>query len=279
MSLSRARVFVVTVLLAVVSALLVGAVSGTAMTAAGATTHGPLVHAPGVPKVGSYNWSGYAVTSTTTPFNYVHSRWVVPAITCYGVKNQDTSNWVGLDGATNGTVEQDGTGAACKGPNHETPIYYAWYELYPANSVTVFKVAPGDTVDSYVQYVNGQFTLGVSDLTSGRTATHSATCSACARSSAEWIIERPATCKSVDPLSGCQITELANFGSTTMSQNTASQDGGKVSAITAFGQRLRIDIVDPEKSGLVALDDTGPLGGFSFTVTWLANGKPVPITL
>ena len=107
-----------------------------------AVQHG--VSNAGVPTI-SENWSGYAVTSTKK-FNYVSAEFVQPAVTCPGVKKQYTSNWVGLDGFNDETVEQDGTFAYCGGPNWTTPKYEAWYEMYPAGSVGVFKVKPGDTM-------------------------------------------------------------------------------------------------------------------------------------
>jgi len=89
---------------------------------------GPMIRAaaPGnssIPTI-SENWSGYAATSGKK-FNYVHSTFVQPAITCPGVKNEWTSNWVGLDGFDNATVEQDGTFAHCGGSQSTTPVYKA----------------------------------------------------------------------------------------------------------------------------------------------------------
>ncbi len=100
----------------------------------------------------------------------MHSTFVQPAITCPGVKNEWTSNWVGLDGFNNATVEQDGTFAHCGGPQSTKPVYKAWYEMYPANSVNVFTVHPGDVIDTAVSYAHGQFSLTVSDLTTGKSA-------------------------------------------------------------------------------------------------------------
>ena len=272
MSLLIARRTLLSLLLIVAAALV-------SPVAASASQHsGPMLRARGIPAVGSLNWSGYAVTKSDAPFTYVHSRFVQPSITCYGVKDQVMSAWVGLDGYDNGTVEQDGIAAACKGPHHLTPVYYGWYEMYPENSVAVFPVTPGDVIDTVVSYAGGTFSLTVSDLTSGRSKTHMATCAECGRTSAEWIVERPASCKTVDPFSGCFIDALANFGSVTMTQNTVQVAGGKVSAITAY-PRHKMVIVDPESTGLKQLDAVSALGGQSFTIGWLANGKPVPIEL
>jgi len=104
--------------------------------------------AAGLPTT-SINWSGYAVTAQA-PFTDVSATWVQPAITCSGnEKYVITSNWVGLDGFTDQTVEQDGTDAKCFAAS-DTPKYQAWYEMYPAGSVNVFGVQPGDTISASV---------------------------------------------------------------------------------------------------------------------------------
>ena len=188
---------------------------------------GPIVRAvaPGnssIPTI-SLNWSGYAATSAKK-FTYVHSTFVQPAITCPGVKNEWTSNWVGLDGFNNATVEQDGTFAHCGGPQSTAPVYQAWYEMYPAGSVNVFRVQPGDVIDTSVTYTHGKFSLTVSDLTTGKTATDVAACASCQRASAEWIIERPALCNNA--LTKCFLTRLADFGTSTMGGTEAQVAGG-----------------------------------------------------
>jgi hypothetical protein len=135
-----------------------GAVTATAATSTAMVPGGaPMVRAaasgPGVPTI-SENWSGYAATSTKK-FTYVHSEFVQPAVKCPGVKDQFTSNWVGLDGFADNTVEQDGTFAFCGGPTSTTPEYVAWYEMFPAGSVEVFPVKPGDVIDASVDYTAG----------------------------------------------------------------------------------------------------------------------------
>jgi hypothetical protein len=248
---------------------------------------GPLVHPVGdlTPQTSttttiSENWSGYAVAGNKT-YNYVHSSFVQPTITCPGVADQWTSNWVGLDGYNDSTVEQDGTAAWCGGTGHTTPKYEAWYEMYPANSVNVFVVHPGDIIDASVSYSasTGEFTLTVSDLSTGKTATDSATCSSCARSSAEWIIERPALCNNAG--TSCFLTEMADFGTTTMSGDEATADGGSLKGVGGFNN-YAIDCVNPDANGdggFYSLDTVGPVSGKSFTATWQEPGTTVPISL
>jgi hypothetical protein len=229
------------------------------------------------PTIISKNWSGYAATAASR-FTYVHSRFVEPRLTCTGAPNRWTSNWVGLDGFITPTVEQDGTFAWCGGKMNKSPQYAAWYELYPAPSITVFRVHAGDLMDATVRYAGGKFTLTIADLTTGKKATHTAACAACQRNSAEWIIERPELCNNA--LTNCFLTALADFHTSTMAQNTASVAGQAPRTLDKFANNP-IDMVQPLKQGFISLDQTGPIAktGGAFTVTWDRSGTPVPITL
>src|ERR1700683_4370004 len=83
----------------------------------------------------SPNWAGYAsLTSLTKPtvdsVTNVKGQWTVPTLDC--AKNRSdtySSVWVGIDGYSDSTVEQLVTEQDC---NRSTPVYYAWYELYPS---------------------------------------------------------------------------------------------------------------------------------------------------
>ena len=68
----------------------------------------------GLTQVQSTNWAGYADTSS--PFSTVTGSWSEPAVTC-GSRGTDAVFWVGIDGFTSGSVEQDGTFAECSGGN------------------------------------------------------------------------------------------------------------------------------------------------------------------
>jgi Peptidase A4 family len=227
----------------------------------------------------SLNWSGYAATSRKR-FTYVNTQFVQPAITCTGIKYAYTSNWAGLDGYNDNTVEQDGTAAWC-GENGRTAHYVAWYEMFPAASVNVFKVQPGDIIDASVRYASGTFTLTISDLTSGQTATDRATCSTCQRASAEWIVERPALCNAAE--TKCHLTPLADFDTSTMADDTARVARRAVKGIEHFTNTpiYMVDYVKPSDpaDGFISLDAVTPLSGQSFTAIWQRSGKPTPITL
>jgi hypothetical protein len=252
-----------------------------AASASVAATHvnpgGTIVRAPsngGLPTI-SENWSGYAATAAKK-FNFASSSFVQPAVTCTGAPNRWTSNWVGLDGFTTGTVEQTGTFSFCGGKSNMTPQYEAWYEMFPAGSVSVFKVKPGDTINTAVKFSGGKFKISIADATSGKSFSISKACATCERASAEWIIERPALCNNSG--TKCILTALANFGLATMSKDLAQVAGGPVKGIGGFNND-EIFMVQPlKKGGFISLDDVSGLSGPNFQVEWLRSGSPFPIT-
>lgn len=233
----------------------------------------------GLPTV-SENWSGYAVTSNK-PFTDASTEFVQPTITCNGKPQVYTSNWVGIDGFNDQTVEQDGTAGYCsKKSNYMQPNYYAWIEMYPLPEVIAYKVSPGDVISASVRdTASGTFTLTITDVTTGKTHTQTANCSKCERDSAEWIIERPAGCNK--DLTKCFLFALANYGTTTMAENVAAVDGGAPQGLSTFKNQYPIYMVQPDKSGFYALDGVGPVHAKdnSFTATWWHYGQVTPIQL
>jgi hypothetical protein len=119
--------------------------------------------------------------------------------------------------------------------------------------------------------------LTIADLTRKKSVTHTAACSTCQRSSAEWIIERPAECSN----SSCTkafLTELADFHHSTMT-GQAQVAGQHVKGIGGF-VNTQIFMVDTLKSGgFISLDDISGVAKSAFTATWLRSGHTVPIQL
>jgi hypothetical protein len=223
----------------------------------------------------SLNWSGFAVTSSKK-FTYAQSRFVEPTLTCTGDHaNEWSSNWVGFDGFSTATVEQTGTAAHCGGPNNTTPVYKAWYEMYPAGSVNVFSVFPGDTINVSVSFSNSKFTLSVADLTPGHkhTATHTAKCGSCKRSSAEWIVERPELCTSA---TNCFITHLANFGTTSLSAKVRVAGVSAAQGIPNF-RNYNITMIASQNDS-TPLDTVGKVSNNAFPVQWDEAGPTVPVS-
>jgi hypothetical protein len=165
----------------------------------------------------STNWSGYAADSGT--YTSVSASWVQPAGTCSSRTDQYSSFWVGLDGYTSDSVEQDGTDTDCV---NGKPQYYGWYETYPNPSYNFGDtVKPGDTITASVVYEgSNKFQLNLADTTQGWSVSTTQTVSGAARSSAEVIIEAPCCTNSGG------ILPLADFGTVHLSNSVV--DGSPI---------------------------------------------------
>ncbi len=160
----------------------------------------------------STNWSGYAVLGSS--FTSAEASWTVPTANCSGVRgDQYAAFWVGLDGYSSSTVEQTGTLSDCVG---KRPSYYAWYEFYPnpMYEVTSVPIVPGDKMSASVVYSGSKFTVTITNQTTGKSYSTSATVSGASRSSAEWIVEAPCCTSSGG------ILPLADFGTGSFGYDT-----------------------------------------------------------
>ena len=216
----------------------------------GLSTSTTTTQAPRIPfqHSASLNWSGYVASGTT--FSSVSGSWVQPVAQC-SKGQQYAAFWVGLDGNTSNTVEQLGTDADCL---NGQPRYYAWYEMYPAGSVTIpnFTVTPNETYTASVSYdsATNAFTLTISG---GKNAPFSITVPGTgqARSSAEWIAEAPSI--------GNHILSLTNFG-------TMNFIGANVSTPSAATPWDKVTMTDNRGKPKAVPSALG--SGNSFTVTW-----------
>jgi len=85
----------------------------------------------GLSQVQSGNWSGYADTGAT--FSTATGHWTEPSVSC-GSQTSLAAFWVGIDGYSSSSVEQDGTLAECY---QGSAYYYTWWEMYPSNAIQV----------------------------------------------------------------------------------------------------------------------------------------------
>jgi peptidase A4-like protein len=256
-------------LLAVAALVAASAVTG---RSASAVSHAPRIK--GATNSTSLNWSGYAVTAPT-PFTDVKGSWIQPAANCTstaaparngkgnghgngggGGKSSSSysSFWVGLDGYSSNTVEQTGTDADCSGT---TPVYYGWYEFYPAFPVNLpDPVAPGDSMSAEVSVSGGVVTTTLHDATRGWTEQATQSSSGYALTSAEWIAEAPSSGK---------VLPLANFGTVTFTGASAT-GGGHTGPISDFSDDPLTMVTSSGQTKAV------PSGlssrGSSFSVTW-----------
>src|ERR1700722_2319752 len=153
----------------------------------------PAVSSAGLPIQYSGNWSGYIAlpkSGGASTFRAVSASYSVPSVNCGTTPTAFAYQWVGLDGDTNGTVEQDGVGSYCVSGS---PTYFAWSEMYPAGVDVQFYLNAGDAVNSSVSYdkTTNDYTLSLTDVTSGQTftTTQYGAPAACQRTSAEGIPE------------------------------------------------------------------------------------------
>ena len=208
----------------------------------------------GLTKVDSTNWSGYADTGSS--FSKVSASWTEPSASC-GFTTQLAAFWVGIDGYSSDSVEQDGTLIECY---LGTAYQYTWWEMYPTNDIQVVgeTLAPGDAITSTVTRSGTSYTLTVTDSThSANSFTETESCSSCANSSAEWIAEAPSGSTGVYP--------LADFKSWTAS-NASVTEGSTSGAISSFTDD-EITMID-SAGRTKALPGSLNSGGNSFSVAW-----------
>jgi hypothetical protein len=216
----------------------------------------------------STNWSGYAVLGTA--FTSAKASWVVPAAKCPS-GTQYAAFWVGLDGYSSKTVEQTGTDSDCDGAR---PSYYAWYEFYPQPSIEIgsLSIKPGDNMSASVTYSGSEFTVTITDQTTGKSFSKSSTVSGAKRSSAEWIAEAPCC-----TFSG-GILPLADFGTVLFGEDSTGVSGTNYATdSTTSGPIGDFSIIEEitmarKKSGkLEAVPSALSSDGTSFSVTWDAK--------
>jgi hypothetical protein len=206
-----------------------------------------------VTKEESFNWSGYAYTSTTDQaFTRVSAKWTTPKVKCTA-EDTITSEWVGIDGATNGTVEQDGTIGWCY---RDKPTYFTWYEMFPAGTVEVGKsLKPGDKITATVSRSGTSYKLSVTDAThksNSFSKTKSCALATCLDQSVEWIAERP-------EFSTTGIAPLADFSS--WKATSLAESNGKVTV-----SKLDISMLDSTEKYLLSTPSS--ISHSSFTTKW-----------
>jgi hypothetical protein len=210
----------------------------------------------GLSQVESTNWSGYADTGSS--FSKVTASWKEPTGDSSGRTTSLAAFWVGIDGYSSDTVEQDGTLIE----SYEgTVYYYDWWEIYPENDVQVVNdVDPGDSISASVVRSGDSYTLAVTDSThTGDSFSTTQTYSGAADSSAEWIAEAP--CCS----SGDTVYPLTDFGTWADTSSTVTE-GSTAGTISSFTDD-EITMID-SSSDVKAQPGSLNSSGNAFDVAW-----------
>jgi hypothetical protein len=209
----------------------------------------------GLTQVQSTNWSGYADTGTN--FSKVTGSWTEPSVSRCGFTTSLAAFWVGIDGFTSNSVEQDGTLIECY---LGTAYQFTWWEMYPTNSIQTVgsTLAAGDSISASVTRAGANYTLTVTDSTHpANSFTTTQSCATCANTSAEWIAEAPSSSTGVLP--------LANFGTWNESGATVTE-GATNGVISSFtdDEITMINSSNQVKAQPGALNG----GGNGFSVAW-----------
>ena len=213
----------------------------------------------------SQNWGGYVAQRRGVKFRYVRAAFFVPYVDCASSPSSFSGHWVGLDGAGNGTVEQDGILAACQGT---TPVYSAWYEMFPLPPVySNITVRAGNSIVASAYYDSGagKFTLSLTNTTNGEHFTHTVACpsgSPCQRSSAEVISEAPS--------SGTSILPLTNFRAESFTDVVVTNSHGQRAGLRAAWWNT-FGVSTENNSGAVLDQPTEIFRGKAFDCYWMAQ--------
>jgi hypothetical protein len=211
----------------------------------------------GLSDVTSTNWSGYADTGSS--FSDVSAKWTEPGASCSSRTTSLAAFWVGIDGYSSDSVEQDGTMIECY---NRTAYQFTWWEMYPTNDVQVVgeTAAAGDAITASVVRSGTSYKLTVTDSThtaDSFSTTQTCSASSCVDSSAEWIAEAPTGSSGVEPLS--------DFGTWTAS-SAAVTEGSTAGSISSFTDD-EITMID-SSGATKALPSALNGGGTGFSVTW-----------
>ena len=211
-------------------------------------------------QVTSTNWSGYADTGSS--FSAVSASWTEPTPSCSGRTESLAAFWVGIDGYSSDSVEQDGTLIECyRGSTYQ----YTWWEMYPTNDIQVVgeSLAAGDAITAKVTKSGTSYTLSVTDSThtaNSFSTSQSCSASSCVDSSAEWIAEAPSSSSGVEPLAKFSTWTDANSGVT---------EGSTAGVISSFTDD---EITMKTSSGSTEAQPSAlNSAGNSFTVTWVTS--------
>ncbi len=221
---------------------------------------GHAVSVKGLVKVKSTNWGGYADTATSGIYSKVTGSWTEPKATCTSTTSL-AAFWVGIDGYSSASVEQEGTLIECVGGKAH---YFTWWEMYPSNAIQFVgtTVKPGDHIVASTIRTGTSYKLTVTDSTTpANSFTTTQTCAAttCVDSSTEWIAEAPSGSAGLYP--------LAKFGTWTLNGATVT-NGTKTGTIKTFPDSQITMVSATAPNPVKALPGALNTAGNSFKVTW-----------
>ena len=215
----------------------------------------------------STDWSGYTVSSTSTPFTCVEATWTQPTIVCHGTSLSVVAFWVGIGGVGQAGLVQTGTQTQCL---HGTATIGAWHQSLPKEryATTVdMTVAAGDRIHAQVlRSGRTSYALKLENLTTGASFSVTSTNKTLDPTTAEWIVEAPA----VGCPASCRVAALPDFGTVTFS-GVSTTIKGVNDLLDGFGfVHTRTTLVTSSRRVRAKVSSTGS-DGRSFAVTWVRS--------
>ena len=224
----------------------------------------------------SANWAGYAVHRAGISFRKVSATWRQPSASCTPGRPAYSAFWVGLGGfsETSNALEQIGTETDCNAAG--LPVLSAWYELVPAPSTSIrIPVRRGDAISASVTLSGHRATVSLNDLTRHRGFARTLHASLVDVSSAEWIVEAPSECVSIN---ACATLPLADFGTATFTSAKAQGSKGHVGSISSFRWNSTRIILTPSGRRFTALQGNGENGAAAAPSTLADGGTAFSVT-
>jgi hypothetical protein len=213
-------------------------------------------------------WGGWAdLAHSGDKFYQSRVQFNVPDSDC-PTPDAQAAVWVGLDGATDSTVEQAGVAAVCV---NSKISYYDWYDMAPNGSVKEHSVSPGQTIVAYANYNprKKRYYLDVDDESDSADSFNSPpqACPSgftCENSSAEVVVEDPG-----GPAGG---GFLADFNKVNFSNAQMVSASGLVGALQSNSQWSIEKITMRYKSYPMVNVGARSAGSTAFVDTWAGPG-------
>jgi len=213
--------------------------------------------------ISNLSWAGYSVLRTTdakAEIAAINASWVVPTVNVSAGAGY-SSLWIGIGGQLEKTLIQVGTE---QDVTNRQDAYYAWYELLPNYAVVLnITVSPGDMMFASISLVDSatnHWSIQISDTTTGQ-AYKTTVVYESARSSGEWIMERPTVTN--------MLTTLADFGNFTFTgcYLNANNISGSISKFYF----TRIEMTNSQNVQLTSVSSL-KANGTSFTISYIPVG-------
>ncbi len=229
-------------------------------------------------QIGSYNWSGYALTGGS--FHGVIDTWTVPTVDTALSGDQYAADWVGIGGWNDGTLVQAGTEADNVG--HKA-AYDAWTEILPAAEDPLsLAIHAGDTITTTVEEIRTNvWEMNVNDETTHQSQERTVDYSGSSHASVEAIHERPCIadgCESVEDLATLSDTANVTFDPGKYGTKAGKKPKKALLKPTKKQTLHQVFMVNNEGTAIIASPSLPDADKDGFTLAYGPTSPPPPST-